>query len=82
MINQSAFELAAVQLSTVECPDCGRQHEVSVEAFESGVVSFSAPSAYNCPGFNRMVNDRLRTCNNLDPKAELLLRRFLGDPLL
>lgn len=82
MINQTAYELEAARLSGEPCPDCGLTHDVSVECDDRGVVVFSAPSAGNCPGFNRMVSERMSRCANLDGNTLNLLRRFLGDPSL
>ena len=83
MINQSAFELCAAQLSGTVCPDCGGFHEVSLRFDNRGVAFFSVDeSGKSCEGFKRMVINRFSTCTNRDPKAELMLRRFLGDPSL
>lgn len=83
MINQSAFELCALQLSGETCPDCGGKHEVSVKFDARGVVSWSVDaSGKSCEGFNRHVSERFANCTRRDPNAALLLRRFLGDPSL
>ncbi len=55
MINQSAFELCALQLSGETCPDCGGKHEVSVKFDARGVVSWSVDaSGKSCEGFTGM----------------------------
>ena len=85
MIDQSAFELCASQLSATPCPDCGATHEVSLRFDDRGVMLWSVDeAARGCVGFKELVSNRLSRCTAREQNryAEFRLRRALGDPSL
>ncbi len=85
MINQTFYELEASKLSSVTCPDCGKTHEVKLRCDDRGAFFYSLDEAgSNCEGFKELVRSRLANVQSREKKerAELLLRRSLGDPSL